>query len=534
MIYLTGYDLWEQEIRDPTSGLLQFGPDVCIFCLDIRDLVPEFENQVPRREEATALADTLSARIRSATSALLEAQPRCTILCLGLYMPPGGSLGLLEGNSGYSWRVCIERYNEAIRQLAEVEPRFRYIDMESIVERFGWERWQDPRLWYVGRMRLSRQGTDDLAEAMARCVCALRAPRRKCLVLDLDNTLWGGVVGEDGLAGIKLGQAGIGRAFQDFQRAIKALTSKGVLLAISSKNNPEEVLEVFRKHPDMVLKEEDFTAMEIGWGDKGAGLRRIAERINIGLDSLVFWDDSPIERSLIRETLPEVLVPEVPTDPSRQAVALLCLEAFDVLTLTREDVRRTGMYREEARRRELKERFSEGSLEDFYRNCKIKAVLRRANQFTLPRLAQLAAKTNQFNLSTVRYSQAELAAMAQDPLVDVYSLEAGDRFGDLGVVGLAIVRRDGSAWFLDTFLLSCRALGRTLEHTVLGVLLAAAVREDAPLRGVYVPTLKNAPIKRFLDSLHLTVEPDGESQFRFTVPEDCVQVPDWIELIVEV
>ncbi len=531
--YFSGYGQWESDLRNPSSGLYGFAPHVVVLYLDVRDVVPGAFQEVPTAEEAERRGTEAAKALESGVAFLLERLPGTTVFCCGLTMPPRHSLGLLEGNSGYSWRAAVRAFDRQIQALASRHATVFFLDLEALILETGWSTWEDPRLWPVGRMRLARSAYPRLAAFLARAVRTTQHARRKCLVLDLDNTLWGGVVGEDGVEGILLGHSGPGLAYLEFQRAVKSLIHRGVLLAVCSKNNPDDALEVFRSHPGMILKASDFTAMEIGWGDKPAALERIARKIDIGLDSLVFWDDSPVERALVRERLPEVLVPEVPADAADYAAFLFGLEAFDTLVLTGEDLRRSTMYREEARRREVRESMAERTPEEFYRACAIEMTIRRADGFSLPRLAQMVMKTNQFNMSTKRYTLAEIEHFMDDPDVDVYSLQVSDRFGDLGIVGMAIVRRGTDPWELDTFLLSCRALGRTIEHGFLAFLAGRARESGARLRALFVPTARNAPVKRFFDELGLTLSPTEAGGYHISIPVEKLSVPSWLTLKVE-
>ena len=280
-----------------------------------------------------------------------------------------------------------------------------------------------------------------LASEYANFIAARWGAVRKCIVLDLDNTLWGGVIGEDGMTGIQLGHEGIGLAFVDLQRELLNLRQKGILLAICSKNNPEDAYEVIRKHPAMILREGHFAAVEINWNDKAENICEIARRLNIGADSLVFIDDSPVERERVREAIPEVAVPEWPQDPceSKRALGRVAGEYFLKFDISGDDRRRGEMYHAQAERERLAE--SAGNLEDFFRSLQMKITIGGADLETLPRVTELTQKTNQFNLTTRRYTEPELAAISANEGYRIYWLKLEDRFGPNGIVGVLILRR---------------------------------------------------------------------------------------------
>jgi len=319
----------------------------------------------------------------------------------------------------------------------------------------------------------------------------LRGQPAKCLVLDLDGTLWGGVVGEVGVGGIDLGDAYPGRSYLRFQRALLGLRDRGVLLAINSKNNPADVDEVFASHPDMVLSPEDFAATRVNWQPKPENMVAIAEELSIGLDSLVFFDDNPAERLAMRQALPEVTTIEVPADPSQHASVILGCGLFDRLAVTDEDRNRAEMYRQQAARKDLER--STGSLEGYLASLEMQAELRPVDELSFRRVLDLLAKTNQFNVTTPRYNAQELQALVHDESAAVFTLRVTDRFGDNGIVGVLILRASDRA-VIDTLLLSCRVIGRAVETALLAFAAEwAAQRSLAELDATFIATKKNGP-----------------------------------------
>jgi FkbH-like protein len=351
-------------------------------------------------------------------------------------------------------------------------------------------------------------------------------------VLDLDNTLWGGIIGEDGIEGIKLSNASPGIEYVDFQRGLLSLYNRGVILAVCSKNNYDDAIKVFQEHPAQVLKEEHFASMRINWQNKAANIAELAKEINIGLDSMVFFDDNPVERAQVSQTLPEVLVVELPKNPRLYRETLENLNVFDVLSLTKEDLVRGEMYAGKRKRAELEQ--SASSIEDFLRTLDLKVKIQPVNNFDTPRVVQLIGKTNQFNLTTRRHTDAEVRQFRESKDAIVYSMAVTDKFGDEGVVGVAIVKIKDDDWWVDSLLMSCRVIGRSVETALIAKIVADA-RESKAKRiiGEYIPTKKNPPAADLYErhGFGMPEETDNNgTSWILNLDTDTVEVPDWIEL----
>jgi FkbH-like protein len=364
---------------------------------------------------------------------------------------------------------------------------------------------------------------------MAVFLRALLVPPRKCLVLDLDNTLWGGILGEVGADMIKVGSTYPGSAYREFQQALLNLHRRGILLAINSKNNQSEVEEVFRSHPDMVLRPEHFASVRVNWETKPQNMIEIAEELGIGADSLVFFDDNAAECAFMREALPEVLTIQAPPDPLDYSGALLGSAAFERLSFTVEDQNRGQMYREQVERRTHAS--GAASLEDFLAGLQMTAEIQPVSEFAFPRVVDLLHKTNQFNVTTRRHSAGELRKILSDPHREAFSMRLTDRFGDNGIVGVAILDFQGATAVIDTFLLSCRVIGRAAETALLAFLLQrAGCRGAQALEGVFIPTPKNAPAADFF-ALHgfARIPHDGnDSRWRLEISQASVAWPAFI------
>jgi FkbH-like protein len=368
------------------------------------------------------------------------------------------------------------------------------VDCERLSALVGKERWIDPRYWQLSKQAVSMQALPLLARHLTAVLAADLGLSRKCLVLDLDNTLWGGVIAEDGLAGIKLGGDQTGEAFVAFQEYIRQLKDKGVILAVCSKNNEADAKEPFERHPDMRLKLDDFATFIANWEPKADNLLRIAETLNIGLDSLVFVDDNPVERAAVRRAMPQVDVISLPADPAYYTRTLSQYLMFETATFTAEDARRTEQYRARTLAARLEK--SAGSLEELWESLEMTATIAPFDGLNLPRIVQLIGKTNQFNLTTRRHGQAQVEAFMKDPDCVHFSLRLRDRFTDHGLVALMIVLQRGRILEIDTWLMSCRVIGRTVERTMLAHLCAhAAQRGATTIRGLYIPAAKNQLVK---------------------------------------
>jgi FkbH-like protein len=416
------------------------------------------------------------------------------------WMSPGAEGYGLAGEPG-SPVDLVRAANAALRRSRP--PGSYFLDLELVSGMMGREAFYDPRRYYWTKQPFSERGVMRLAEHLWAGVRALTTGPKKVLVLDLDNTLWGGVVGEAGALGVALGEGADGEAYRAFQGHVKALSRRGIVLAVASKNNPADGLEPFEKNPDMILGLDDIAAAEINWEPKGTTIRRIAEALGLGLDSFVFFDDNPAEREQVRQAIPEVSVAEVPAEPAEYARALQAGLWFETASLTEEDRSRAGQYAVERRRRDLQQ--SAGSMEDYLRSLEMRADVREIDEADLMRVVQLLAKTNQFNLTTRRHTREDVLRLLARPGAIGMTLRVEDRFGDHGLVGAMIAvpaEEDERALRVDTWLMSCRVIGRTVEEFSFGELLERARRLGyREIHGEYVPTKKNALVGELYDRM---------------------------------
>lgn len=418
------------------------------------------------------------------------------LLVAGFTLPRGASLGLLEWKHPGGLAAMIARANASLFEAAARLKKLVPIDLAAATR--GLERLHDDRMWYLGKIPFAQGVYEKFGAEAARRIRALSTPPRKVIVTDLDNTLWGGIVGEVGPLKVSVGGTDPkGEAFRDYQRALRALSRRGILLAIASKNDEGVAMEALSTHPEMLLRPTDFAAWRINWRDKAQNIAELADELSLGRDSFVFIDDTPAERALVRETFPEILVPEWPKDPAAYMNALLELECFDTLRITSEDLARSGQYVAERGRQSMQR---EVSYEEWLQRLGLEVKVEAVGAAQLPRVAQLFAKTNQFNMTTRRRSEAELEALGRSEDARVLAFSAKDRFGDQGLIGAAVVSRTpgGDTAIVDDFLMSCRVLGRGVEETMVAEIARIAERWGARrLQAPFRATERNGPAKGF-------------------------------------
>ena len=523
-----------QEILNKDSSLYSFAPDIVILAAQTRDLAPELWS---RYSELTA-PDVQEVVDRVPTDfdhwiKALRAHSNASLILHTLEAPYSPSQGILDWQSSSSQVAAIQKINDEIRRLAAGHTGVYILDYDGLIARHGRAGWHDERKWLIARMPIAADHLKDLADEWLRFVHPLVGKTCKALVTDLDNTLWGGVIGEDGMEGISLGVEYPGAAFQAVQRAMLDLYQRGILLAVCSKNNPADAMEALEKHPGMLLKPEHFAAWRINWNDKAANLREIATELNIGVDTLAFLDDNPVERERIRSDLPEVTVLDLPSDPMEFARVLRETPVFERVTLSDEDRERGRYYTEQRQRLELEQ--SASSLEDFFRSLGQEIEISPVTPAALTRVAQLTQKTNQFNLTTRRYSEQQVAELAKNPAWGVYTVRVKDRLGDNGLVGVVITHDNEELTEIDTFLLSCRVVGRTVETAILSFLIDQAWRRGrTKLQGWFSPTKKNDLAKEFYAQHKFQVAEENGRGTLWSLDLDKNEIicPEWIQLTV--
>jgi FkbH-like protein len=501
--YENDYGQYFQELTDPDSALHEFRPDVVLVSLDAYHLAAGLSAAQDAADADALLADAKARLVE--TWRLAREAFRCPVIQQTPLPVQPALLGSNEHRLPGSPARFIERLNHDLRDMADAAG-VDLLALDARAARDGLGRWHDAGLWHRAKQEVSPAAAPMYGDLVGRLLAAKQGRSAKCLVLDLDNTVWGGVVGDDGLEGLVLGQgSALGEAYTAFQTYARELSRRGVILAVCSKNDEANALEPFEKHPEMVLKRGDIASFVANWSDKAGNIRAIAQELNIGLDSLVFVDDNPFERSLVRQELPMVSVPEVSDDPTSYPQVIADAGYFEALAITDEDRERTRQYQGNRARDALKA--STTDLPSYLRGLEMELIWRSFDRIGLQRTVQLINKTNQFNLTTRRYTDEDVQALMENPQAFGLQLRLLDRFGDNGIIAIVIGKMQNAGDLLiDTWLMSCRVLGRQVEPTTLNLIAAEAQRLGAKrLIGEYIPTKKNGMVKDHYAKLGFTV-----------------------------
>ncbi|MGB8642471.1 MAG: HAD-IIIC family phosphatase [Nitrososphaeraceae archaeon] len=498
--YLCGYGQYNQDILDQSSKLYEFSPDITFMIIDTRSVLSTLfytPYTIPANDRRTYIDKRVADFVNLVKT--FKNRTGSKLVLTNCSIPTYSPYGICEVRTEYGLKEMVYDFNARLSDAFRSDPQVFLFDFNSFVAKYGEINVLDYRQFLVGDIKVSLSYIPHLAEELMGYVKASLGVNRKCIVLDLDNTLWGGIIGEDGFDRIDLSLKPPGMAFMEFQRVLLALYQRGVILAINSRNNEDEALRAIRDHPFMVLREEHFATMKINWSDKISNMKEIAQELNIGLDSIVYFDDDPINRELMSKAIPQIKTIDLPDDPSLYASTLMQINDFNTLVMTNEDRKRGEMYREEHKRTELKR--SSSNLEDFLKQLEIRVTMKKANNFTIPRIAQLTLKTNQFNLTTHRYQEEDVETLAQDHTKLIGCAQTQDKFGDNGITGVYIVNKNDvdKEWFIDTFLLSCRVMGRGIEDAMMGYILSKAKEEGViKVKAEFIPTKKNKPCEQLL------------------------------------
>jgi FkbH-like protein len=530
--YAGGYNLYRQELEDPPEELRRFAPDMVLLAIHAEELLGSEADAALSAEAAEAKLEAAVAALRRAWSDARQSL-NARIIQQTVLPTPLALVGSNEHRLPGSPQRLVAALNERLRDAA-AEDDVDLLAIDDAVRADGLDAWHHPALWLRAKQPISPAAAPMYGELAARIVAARLGRSAKCLVLDLDNTLWGGVIGDDGLEGILLGEGDAGgEAFGAFQRYAKSLSQRGVILAICSKNDEENAWLPFDEHPEMVLKRPDIACLVANWEDKPANLRRIADTLNIGLDSLVFADDNAFERELVRRELPMVAVPELPEDPALYASTLARAGYFEAVAITDDDLRRSGLYQENRKRQELLA--STTDLASYLRSLAMELLWSPFTRVDLKRVTQLINKSNQFNLTTRRLSEEEVAEAAADPECLTLQLRLVDRLGDNGIIGVVVARQApaSAAIEIELWLMSCRVLGRQVEAATLNLLADLARRRGAKrLVGTYIPTAKNGMVRDHYRKLGFTEgDADSTGATRWTLElDEFVPIATEIEL----
>jgi FkbH-like protein len=512
--YHAPYGLALQEAA-PNSALVSHQPHLTVLLLQREDLHPALSQPITGlgAEGLAQLRSQVLQRVKEIVS-LFREQKVGQLVVSFLPRLAGPTLGLFDAQSDCSeaawWAAVKSEFASWLRGV----PSSLLLDLDEVLLEVGRGDFFDRRFWYSARFPFASGGAWEFSRRLVALGVALVRPKAKVLVLDADNTLWGGVIGEDGIDGIKLGPDYPGNVFVDFQRRILDLQQRGFILAMCSKNNAADVDQVLKEHPHQLLRNEHFAARRVNWVPKAENLASLAKELNLGLDSFIFVDDSDHECAAVRHALPQVEVVQVPSRSTEIATCLDQVARLEVLSLTREDLAKTEMYAQDRRRRELMEDGNGVAAGDYLSRLGMKMSVRIDAASNVPRLAQLTQKTNQFNLTTRRYDEAQMAAFVRDDNWWVADFSLTDVFGDAGIVGLALLQRHSPQTArIDNFLMSCRVIGREAEGAFLHTLLRRLAESGVQVvTAEYLPTAKNDLVKNFLPEQGF--ESLGEGRFQ--------------------
>jgi len=534
-ISMGDYDTVMTEVMNENSRIYQNQPDIIVIVLKLetfsqkltRNFIQSSESELKEEtERIITIVDTVFSRLKK--------NLKSTILLHNFEIPVSPGFGVFDYQNYNKQVNTVRQLNQSLIALINKYENTYIIDVDLLQSKVGFKNFFDHRYWHIGKAPYTKLACRTIAKEYFKFIRALKGKNKKCLVLDCDNTLWGGIVGEDGVDHIQIGNTYPGSAYSDFQQSILNLYHKGVMLAICSKNNEADVLEVFRDNNNMILKENHFLVKKINWQDKATNLKEIAVEIGIGLDSLVFVDDSAFEIQMVNQLLPEVQTIHLAEDASLYADIMDSSGLFDTLVFSEEDKKRNEMYRAEIQRKNTKESMQFKSLENYYRFLEMEIAVNYADKYTIPRIAQLTQKTNQFNLTTKRYSESDIKNFSDSSNSDVLYLTLKDQFGDYGIVGAAIVLHENSKATIDTFLLSCRIIGRGAEDVLLKVCLESAKSKNAEqVFGIYSKTKKNGQVEPFYanNKFEQVEINDDQTLYEFSLMNNLPDFPDYFKSI---
>ena len=497
-VFEAEYNQVERQFFDTSSDLYQFDADFIVLFLSTHKLC-EHHSLLPANEQANLVRERVAFIESICHIPALESKK---IICFNFPEIDDAIFGNYANKVRSSFPFQVRQLNYELMELAARTPNLNICDIASIQNKLGRDMMFAPNIYISTEMVLSLDSLPFIAERVMDIVYAVNGHFKKCLIIDLDNTIWGGVIGDDGLEGIQLGHGlGIGKAFTEFQMWIKKLKQRGIIICVVSKNNEETAKEPFEKHPDMVLKLNDIAVFIANWETKVDNIRTVQNILNIGFDSMVFLDDNPFERQMVRENIPDITVPELPKDPGEYLEFLYSQNLFETASYSLADKDRTKQYQIEAKRMSFSKTFTNEA--DFLKSLHMLSEVSGFTKFNTPRVAQLSQRSNQFNLRTIRYTEADVSAMADDSeIIDLcFTLE--DKFGDNGLVAVVILKPiSKDTLFIDTWLMSCRVLKRGLEDFVLNIIVERAKNAGYhKIIGEYIPTTKNKMVEQHYQNL---------------------------------
>ena len=490
-IFEAEYDQIDHEIFDSGSELYLSNPDYVIIFQSSLKLLNRY-NKLPDEQKKSFAADTL-AHINELLS-IINSRISARIIFFNFAEINDNVFGNFANKLDFSFIYNLRKINLGLMDMCR-ELKYLFInDMNLLQSNYGYDRSFDAKLYVTADMVLSLDFIPYAAKSIVDIILSLSGKVKKCIILDLDNTMWGGIIGDDGVENIQIGDLGIGKAFTQLQYWVKQLKQRGIILAVSSKNDHDVAKGAFDNHPDMVLKYEDFAVFKANWNNKAENIKAIQEFLNIGFDSMVFLDDNPFERNLVKSFIPELTVPDLPEDPAEYLVYLSKLNLFETSSYSEEDSGRSDQYRVEFQRSQVKEAFT--NEDEYLTSLEMTSEFKPFDDYSIPRVSQLTQRSNQFNLRTQRYSENDIKVITASDEYLTFSFTLEDKFGHYGLISLIILRKENDSLFIDTWIMSCRVLKRTMENFVLNSIVNAAKSKGfSKLIGEFIPTAKNKMVK---------------------------------------
>jgi len=524
--YNSPYNQFNQEILDENSNLYKFKPDIIFLLIDNRTILENsfYFSSIDSKDENKKYAKEKLDELNNLIE-IITKKTKSKIIISNFVIPTYTALGIYESKIEYGIKEIILDLNKKLKIISKNIDSCYVYDFNSFVTKFGEKNVLDYKKMNYGDIKINFDIIPYLIYEFLGYVKPILGLNKKCIVLDLDNTLWGNIIGEDGFEGIKIGPYPEGRSFVEFQKVLKSLSENGVILAINSKNNQKDAMRVINEHPHMILRENDFSCIKINWNDKISNMKEISNELNIGLDSIVFFDDDPVNRELLRMSIPEINTIELPRDPSTYAQILRNLNDFNTLKITQDDAKRKMMYKQEQNRQEFES--STKNLNEYLEKLDIKIKIKMDDRISIPRISQLILKTNQFNLTTKRYQEEEIKDFVEDKKMIVGCSEVEDKFGENGITNVFIIKTKPNEWVIDTFLLSCRIMGRGIEEGIIGKILEIAKgRGIEKITATFIPTEKNKPAENFLKNYGF--EKEGENWIFLL--KNKIRIPDYLQV----
>ncbi len=513
-VYDADYDQIDIQLLDRGSALWEFDPDEVLIWLCTERLYEEFldspaAGRVDFAERCVEKLESYWSQVSAHSKARIIQPnfPEIDDRALGQYS--------LKVESTFIYQ--LRRLNALLQSAARKNDRVFPVDFLSVQIRMGTEAFYSPKLYFGSKMPASFQALPELARSVVDVIAAMSGRIKKCVILDLDNTLWGGIIGDDGMAGIEIGDLGKGHVYSDLQRWLRELKEYGVILCVCSKNNEEIAKEPFEKHEDMILRLSDFALFVANWDDKASNIKLIQETLNIGMDSIVFLDDNPFERNLVKQRFPDIEAPDLPEDPSLWLRFLQSGNYFETASYAAETNDRTKLYQAEFERKKLESSFD--SIDDYLASLQMEGEAKAFEPSKYPRIAQLTQRSNQFNLRTVRYTEDEIRSIAEDLGYLTLYFTLKDRFGEHGLVSVVILKKlDTETLFVDTWLMSCRVLKRSMEEFVVNEIVETAKKNAfKTITAEYLPTPKNMMVRDIYRTMGF--EELGEGRYALSVED---------------